>query len=37
LAIARWITQMHGGTISAESTLGAGSVFHIRLPLTEGV
>jgi heavy metal sensor kinase len=37
LAIARWITQMHGGTISAESTLGAGSVFHIRLPLTEGI
>jgi heavy metal sensor kinase len=36
LAIARWITQMHGGTISAESTLGSGSVFHIRLPLSVG-
>jgi len=34
LAIARWITQMHGGTISAESTLGMGSVFHIRLPVS---
>jgi len=36
LAIARWITQMHGGTITAESTLGAGSVFHIRLPVFLG-
>jgi heavy metal sensor kinase len=33
LAIARWITQIHGGTITAESTVGAGSVFHIRLPI----
>jgi signal transduction histidine kinase len=33
LAIARWITQMHGGTITAESTLGMGSVFHIDLPI----
>lgn len=33
LAIARWITQMHGGTITAESTLGVGSIFHIRLPV----
>jgi len=33
LAIARWITQMHGGTITAESTLGMGSVFHIHLPI----
>jgi heavy metal sensor kinase len=35
LAIARWITQMHGGTISVESTLGSGSVFYIRLPLAQ--
>ena len=34
LAIARWITQMHGGTITAESTLGTGSVFHIHLPVS---
>jgi heavy metal sensor kinase len=32
LAIARWITDMHGGTIGAESKLGAGSVFCVRLP-----
>jgi signal transduction histidine kinase len=32
LAIARWITDMHGGTIAAESKLGAGSVFCVRLP-----
>jgi len=37
LAIARWITQMHGGTISAESAPGSGSIFHIRLPLTERI
>ena len=36
LAIARWITQMHGGTITAESTLGAGSIFHISLPVFLG-
>jgi len=33
LAIARWITEIHGGSISAESAIGAGSVFHIRLPV----
>jgi heavy metal sensor kinase len=32
LAIARWITEMHGGTIAAESSLGSGSSFHISLP-----
>jgi heavy metal sensor kinase len=32
LAIARWIAEMHGGTIAAESTLGAGSEFQIKLP-----
>jgi heavy metal sensor kinase len=32
LAIARWIANVHGGTITAESTLGLGSVFHVRLP-----
>jgi len=32
LAIARWITDMHGGTIAAGSKLGAGSVFQVRLP-----
>lgn len=33
LAIARWITQMHGGVITAASTLGRGSAFHVRLPV----
>jgi len=32
LAIARWIANVHGGSITAESTAGAGSVFHVRLP-----
>jgi len=32
LAIARWITDMHGGTIAAQSELGAGSSFQVRLP-----
>jgi heavy metal sensor kinase len=32
LAIARWITEMHGGTIAAESRIGAGSVFRVSLP-----
>ena len=35
LAIARWITQMHGGVITAESKLGRGSVFRVQLPITE--
>jgi heavy metal sensor kinase len=36
LAIARWITQLHGGTITAECRLGGGSIFHVRLPVAEG-
>jgi heavy metal sensor kinase len=32
LAIARWIAEMHGGTVAAASTLGAGSEFQIKLP-----
>ncbi|HEY2819877.1 MAG TPA: ATP-binding protein [Candidatus Acidoferrum sp.] len=32
LAIARWIAKVHGGTITAESKIGFGSVFHVRLP-----
>ena len=35
LAIARWITQMHGGAITAESKVGCGSVFHVQLPTVE--
>jgi heavy metal sensor kinase len=33
LAIARWIVDLHGGLIEAESTCGNGSVFRITLPL----
>jgi signal transduction histidine kinase len=33
LAIARRIIEMHGGTISVESTLGEGSTFLVSLPV----
>lgn len=33
LAIARWIAEMHGGTIAAESTVGAGSAFRVHIPV----
>jgi signal transduction histidine kinase len=33
LAIARWIAEMHGGTIAAESTVGCGSAFHVHIPV----
>jgi heavy metal sensor kinase len=36
LAIARSIVLGHGGTLTLESTPGAGSQFAIRLPRTEG-
>jgi heavy metal sensor kinase len=36
LAIARWITEMHGGTISVESKFGEGSSFRVNLPLSPG-
>jgi PAS domain S-box-containing protein len=35
LAIAQRIVQRHGGRIWAESTLGAGSSFHISFPVAE--
>jgi heavy metal sensor kinase len=36
LAIARWITEMHGGTITAQSQFGAGSLFRVCLPTPKG-
>ncbi|NEU27776.1 HAMP domain-containing histidine kinase [Paenibacillus polymyxa] len=33
LAITQSIVEAHGGSITAESTLGTGSVFKVRLPL----
>jgi heavy metal sensor kinase len=33
LAIARWITEVHGGTIAVESKMGVGSVFRVNLPV----
>ncbi len=33
LSIVRWIVHSHGGKISAESTLGKGAQFIVRLPL----
>ena len=33
LSIARWIAEAHGGSIYVQSTLGAGSVFQVRLPM----
>jgi heavy metal sensor kinase len=33
LAIARWIAEAHGGTLSAESVLDRGSRFRLQLPI----
>ncbi len=33
LSIVRWIVHSHGGKINAESTLGKGTKFTVRLPL----
>lgn len=33
LAIAQWIVQQHHGKILVESTLGAGSIFRVQIPL----
>jgi signal transduction histidine kinase len=35
LPIVRQIVQLHGGAVWAESTVGEGSVFHVRLPRGE--
>jgi heavy metal sensor kinase len=33
LAIVQWIVQVHGGEVRVESTIGAGSIFEVWLPL----
>jgi signal transduction histidine kinase len=35
LAIAKWITEAHGGTIEVQSRPGRGTTFTVRLPLLE--
>jgi signal transduction histidine kinase len=35
LPIVRQIVQLHGGEVWAESSVGEGSVFHVRLPRGE--
>lgn len=32
LAIARHLVELQGGTVTAESTPGVGTVLHVRLP-----
>jgi two-component system phosphate regulon sensor histidine kinase PhoR len=34
LAIVKEIVDLHGGSISVESVLGAGTTFHVRLPVS---
>jgi signal transduction histidine kinase/ligand-binding sensor domain-containing protein/CheY-like chemotaxis protein len=36
LSLTRELVSLHGGTISVESTLGAGAAFTVRLPLAAG-
>jgi heavy metal sensor kinase len=37
LSIAKWIVEMHGGSIDVSSELGKGSTFCVRVPLDHGV
>jgi signal transduction histidine kinase len=36
LAISKSLVELHGGSIRAESTVGEGSTFHVRLPIATG-
>ncbi|CAN5122846.1 hypothetical protein BH11PSE11_BH11PSE11_24190 [soil metagenome] len=33
LSLVRWLVDMHGGVVTAESSVGEGSAFTVRLPL----
>jgi heavy metal sensor kinase len=35
LSVAKWIAEAHDGTLSVQSTLGKGSCFTVRLPLSQ--
>ncbi len=35
LSIVQWVARAHGGSVCAQSTSGTGTVFEIRLPLSE--
>ena len=35
LALARWIVEAHGGSITVESAVGEGSAFRVALPLAD--
>jgi signal transduction histidine kinase len=35
LSIAKWIAEMHRGSIDVESEPGRGSDFHLRVPLAD--
>ncbi len=37
LSIVQWIVQAHGGEVRVESTIGVGSLFEVRLPLSHKV
>ena len=37
LSIVQWIVQAHGGEVRVESTIGAGTLFEVRLPLLKKV
>jgi signal transduction histidine kinase len=36
LAISKSLVELHGGSLSAESAVGQGSTFHVRLPVATG-